>query len=330
MFVRILNTTVQLLFLVSGSTVIIWMFREAYKSAFAQLQVRTYGYVQRQHLRALDRYRTASQRRRGYRPTGTWLVHMEDLIAATLPVQNPYRHAKRFLSYSLYFGAFVYVVAHVIYATWLAPLPLAVPAIFLPYLVLRLIKYRVSIRNSYDIIPAILKLLPEYRNQNSNMRHALPELVKQLPKTPVRRALSRLSNRLEAHNTPEEAKRAVRSFQNECSTNWATLLSRSIERAHVQGLNVETSLERLVTHVTEVQKALADNNLNRVDIMALGFMPAVVLVGGYIFLSVTVSRIAFGMQTHTALGSLYTAVDIGVSIVGIVVSVFFYKPKQDF
>ncbi|SFV03685.1 hypothetical protein [Alicyclobacillus macrosporangiidus] len=324
---RILDALIRLLLYVAIFGGAVYLFRGVWISAWERTRIAWTGVAQRRRLQTASLYNQRFSTGQ-VRPRISLTQHILDVLEATLDYKTP-DPLRAFLYFSLAVAAVVYIGFYLVTANYLLPVVPATLSFFLPYAVLRVQKYRLSIKNSYDITPAISLLVTKYRAEHLNMAHALAATVDELPPSAIRRALSRLLVRLSRHVGERDALEALRSFNNQTGTVWATQLSSLIYDGFVEGIDVDTSLVELAEDITHVQAELKRQRLDRTDTLMVAVTPFVAFPVGLWYLYAGVTHNAFKYQFGTTQGLALFILTALIACFSLAVAIIFFRPKQD-
>ncbi|KPV42688.1 hypothetical protein [Alicyclobacillus ferrooxydans] len=327
---RILAALIRLIIYVGIFASLAYLFRSSLRTTYTVMRQRVYGLAQRRqlsrssgHVIVEDPLLVPLNRRR------TFQTHITDLLEATF-VQSVSRQRtfRRFVEVSVGTGLGLYLLVYFATAHFLVGIPFGVIGVLLPYGALSIYKYRLSIRNSYDIAEPITLLAQKYGRHNHKMLVALHETLNDLSNSPIRKALSRLIVRLERYTSEEELLDAIDSFNIQAGTTWAMRLS-SLIFAGVQRLDVNTALNELSDQFTNVRNVLQEEKATRTDTMLLGVAPIPVFLGGLYMTYALVTHNALRLLLTNSRGRMSLLIALVAAIIAPIIALTFYKPKQD-
>lgn len=254
--------------------------------------------------------------------------HMEILLQATLSKTSPQTVA-RFLMGSILAAFVVLLLVFVATRNVLDSLMPAVITLWVPYVVLQIRKYHLSIQNSYKIGELVDKIVPEYRKHDGSMLLTLKATAEVLPHGSIRRALVRLTNQLTDHVAEDEVKKALHRFTRELGTTWAIQIANDIEHALVDGVNVEYSLALMHKEFKEIEKARKGQNLARMDSLLVAMVPFVYWPGMMLLFYLYVTRNILVYQFDSPSGVYWFLMTLISTFGSFLIGLIFYKPKQD-
>lgn len=328
MIFRLLDAIIHMIFYGLGLAGVIYLFRAVWKDVFVIVQRGILGLASRRQVKTF--VEAAQARAKIYVPERKgFYFHLSDLLAATLPVQRTDDLPKRFIYFSLIFAGVIYLLVYVTENAVLFPFIIAMPSVVLPYLILLLWRQRVKIKNSYDIVPVITLLNGEYTVHEKDMLLALSATIDKLPRSNIRRALYRLHLRLQRYISERDALDAFVSFQKQTGTDWTIRLSQIVSVGIIDNIDVSVSLSRLVHDVTDIEKTIKTNRWNRVDSMWVGMIGLPGLFAGLVYFQFVVTNKTFYLQFHTSSGLFRFYLSFILALFSFVVSLVFYRPKQE-
>ncbi|MCF8568147.1 hypothetical protein LLE49_25820 [Alicyclobacillus tolerans] len=323
-----LNATIELILYLMMFLPLVYLTRQLWLSGYQTVRGHLFGAAQRRRLRTSQYFRT-TRSSVNFGQRFLWHEHLQDLLESTLRKTTPSTY-RTFLWFSAGLGAGVYVVLFIATDHPFFPLLPALLVTTWPYFILRIRRYRISIRNSYDIAPVLKELIPKYRAARHNMRHALPVLTQESKdQTPFLRALSRLHIKLERAHSPEHAKRIIKSFNAQTGTDWSTRLSSLIYKAYIENANVDDALVKLDEDMTDAQNTLKEQRLDRTDNLLLGILPIFGLPAGILFMYTTLTHHILKYQFGTPAGLRSFTLALTVTFFSAMAGTIFHRPKQD-
>lgn len=327
-YLSYLNAIVELLLYLMMFLPAVYLTRQLWQSGYQALRGQMLGAAQRRRFRTSHYFRPARIATDIAEPV-LWHEHLQDLLESTLrrTTVSTYR---TFVWFSVGVGGSIYVILFILTNHPFFPLLPALVVTTWPYFILRIRKYRISIRNSYDIAPVLKELIPKYRAARHNLRHALPALTQEASvPTPFIRALSRLHTKLERSRSPEHARRIIQSFNDQTGTDWSTRLSSLIYKSYIENVDIDDALVKLDEDMTDAQNTLKEQRLDRTDNLLLSIVPILGLPGGLMFIYMTLTHHIFQYQFGTPAGLRSFLIAFTVTFFSAVIGIVFHRPKQD-
>lgn len=204
----------------------------------------------------------------------------------------------------------------------------------IPYMTVQALLRRIRIDGSYDGVTLVTGLINNYKHNFFNMLEALD-------KTAGMSALSyfsknnllRLSMKLKSYRTEEELDEAIRTFVFAYETEWSVLLGMNIKIAVLDGTEVSTSLDDILTELKHAGEAVeANKRFNNESFSMIRFL----LVPLYLFtVYLCVSVFGFTLQKFlkyqflTELGLKSAVTTFSGIIISFILLILFKKPKYD-
>lgn len=323
-----LNTLIEMILYGLATTGVLMLFHHLWKDVYQWIRRTYYGVGHRQLLRVSAGFR--SQRKAVQNLSWNVRVynHLETLLYATLKPSKGSVVSKFWMTSATLAGVTLILSASVTRNLWFTGLS-TVGMLFIPYGLLQIRRYHISIRNSYDIVGLMDVLVPEYRKKQGSMMHTLKATAEELPSGPIRRAVIRLADRLSDYTTPQDARSALERFVKELGTTWAVQLANDIEHAIVDGVDVEYSLSLMHDELKDIEDARKEQNLARMDSLMVAMVPFIMWPVMMVVFYLTLTRNILVYQLDTPSGFKWFVLTLVSTLGSFLIGLIFYKPKQD-
>lgn len=151
----------------------------------------------------------------------------------------------------------------------------AVMASLLPYFMMRLRLYRIRVKNSYDLVPAVHLLLTKYTEFHGNLYYATFETTKELEGDILSAFVGLLPALQGSANASIEE--ALELFIFRIETTWAIQLGILMHKSESQGDHIEQGLRWLIADMSEVAKITEEIKSENRETIQMAYMPAFLL-----------------------------------------------------
>jgi len=205
----------------------------------------------------------------------------------------------------------------------------------LPYTFLRLKLKNMQLKGSYEAVELLSEVSNSYKISNYNMQSAIDRAVENMKEGNVsRRALFHLSLSLKEYKNKEDLQKVIHEFTSAYDTEWAIILGINIFESIMNGTNVESSLDDLLSGMKDIKSSIEkDRRSNQEAFTMVKFVTPFIYLFSIIvsleFFDFTINDF-FYFQFRTSMGAKIFSVIIIIWLVSYFLMFLLSRPKFDY